>query len=516
MTSSKFKVHAPIMVSSTLNFELSTMAKRLTNLISASALPFCLAAMDGCAIYALAWIIHLVVLSDLGMAPVAAPPLLTGLELAAWGVSTYLLNRTKWSLAIIRWLVGPLGVLICVGLTLVLGPENQSANIQQWFIVFSYTVIIMIALWAIGAYRASGHAGFDEAYSAFRLGLVVVALAAVVGSLATGKGIPSVWEGMGGVAFWFVAWSLAALALGNRDELRLELGTSEVRFWTPLLAVSLAGIVLIAILSGLFALGDLLAILQQAVGGVILLFGAVLYISLYAIFWLITQLPRLPIKINRSETPTPTPQPMRSPLNEWLQQLRELESDPAQSMSPDVQRVLMIVVAIVLMAFVAWLVSRSLRRTHQDVGRDAIEEREALGSWPLLFAQMRSWLDTLLARFRRTEPGVAPTSLDELSQLRGKEEWSGTLSVRQIYAHLQSLASQSGYPRAPQQTPSEYLTVLSSAFPDFRSDLASITSAYIEARYSPFPISGHTVLVANNAWKRTEPAIKEQSVKRRG
>jgi Domain of unknown function (DUF4129) len=110
--------------------------------------------------------------------------------------------------------------------------------------------------------------------------------------------------------------------------------------------------------------------------------------------------------------------------------------------------------------------------------------------------------------------GVGGAQEDDLAALQGRPEWSGTLSVRQIYARLQRLAATIGYPRAPQQTPIEYLRVLSAAMPNLTNDFTDITAAYLQARYGAVPAPGPAVLAATNAWKRAEPVLESAKNKK--
>src|SRR5262249_38686702 len=126
------------------------------------------------------------------------------------------------------------------------------------------------------------------------------------------------------------------------------------------------------------------------------------------------------------------------------------------------------------------------------------------GSWTLLLTQLRAWLQSLLARFRKAAPASARAEEDDLAALRARPELAGTLSVRQIYAHLLKLAGSAGYPRAPPQTPSEYQRFPPPALPALRSELRDITAAYLEARYAPLPPSPLAVQAATAAWRRAE------------
>jgi hypothetical protein len=134
----------------------------------------------------------------------------------------------------------------------------------------------------------------------------------------------------------------------------------------------------------------------------------------------------------------------------------------------------------------------------------------------MLAQQIKEWFLKLFGRSSKGAEGAARGMEDDLATLVGRAEWSGTLSVRQIYARMQAAAGKLGYPRAVQQTPIEYLSVLSNAMPDLRAEFRDITAAYLEARYGPAPASDPAVQAASRAWTRAEAAMRGQGSGIRG
>jgi hypothetical protein len=197
---------------------------------------------------------------------------------------------------------------------------------------------------------------------------------------------------------------------------------------------------------------------------------------------------------------------------QWLDRFRQGLTDPGSQsgggLPPEVITIITIGVVAVAVIVGVVLMSFGLRRRRKKQESGATQERESFGSWALFFRQMRDAMARLLARLRRKKPQAGDGAVDELAALRARPEMSGTLSVREIYAYLQRAAATLGYPRAPQQTPTEYLAVLSSAIPDLRRDFSRITAAYIEARYGPLPASLLAVRAATEAWRRAEPALR--------
>jgi hypothetical protein len=78
------------------------------------------------------------------------------------------------------------------------------------------------------------------------------------------------------------------------------------------------------------------------------------------------------------------------------------------------------------------------------------------------------------------------------------------LSIRRIYANLCRLAAHKGYPRPPQQTPSEYQALLVELLPDHRADIQTITQAYVQAHYGQVPDSHEELARIRDSWRRIQ------------
>jgi hypothetical protein len=76
------------------------------------------------------------------------------------------------------------------------------------------------------------------------------------------------------------------------------------------------------------------------------------------------------------------------------------------------------------------------------------------------------------------------------------------ISIRRIYVNLVRLATEAGHPRAPTQTPYEYLDTLRKALPGNEEDVAIITEAYVNARYGQVPDSRQELQRIRDCWER--------------
>jgi hypothetical protein len=480
------------------------MATTLTRRFSSAGLPVLLAGMDACWIYIAAWLFGTYVLARIAHFPLPSPVMLAALELGAWWLAAMLTDRTRLPVWAVQTAVGVVGLAAALGVAVLTVPPVRGSYSLQWLGVAVYGMIVSLALWFIGGYRASERSGFTAAYVSFRIGLIIVALAALLTTVFAGSRTEFVWADLGAVPLWFFGLALGALALGNREVVRRESGVASAGSWTLVLVVSVLGIILIGASAGAFGGQNALELLQDLVAGAFVLVAGVFYLVIYAIAWGVSFFNPNLEPIRRQP---PNVEDAFSIKGHFGQTQPPDLATPPVAISQDLINISTWTAGAVLALAAIWLISRGVRRTRRERGRDSVEERESLGSWALLVQQMRAWLERLLRRWRPAAIAAATAQEDDLAALRGPE-WSGTLSVRQIYARLQRLAGSLGFPRAPQQTPVEYLSVLSARMPNLRDDFADITAAYLEARYGPLPASGPAVAAATSAWKRAEPAMR--------
>ncbi len=79
--------------------------------------------------------------------------------------------------------------------------------------------------------------------------------------------------------------------------------------------------------------------------------------------------------------------------------------------------------------------------------------------------------------------------------------------VRQYYLRVLQRAEAHGFPRRPPQTPSEYDAALAPALPAAHPDMARLTRAFEEARYSAHPVGPAEADAALAAGKQVEAAL---------
>lgn len=82
-----------------------------------------------------------------------------------------------------------------------------------------------------------------------------------------------------------------------------------------------------------------------------------------------------------------------------------------------------------------------------------------------------------------------------------------------IYFYYQAFlrrSGESGHPRSLSQTPSEFAQRLDSALPEAEPDIETLTTAFIEARYTPREIAPQAVNLAQRTWQRLRKALRSR------
>ena len=88
----------------------------------------------------------------------------------------------------------------------------------------------------------------------------------------------------------------------------------------------------------------------------------------------------------------------------------------------------------------------------------------------------------------------------------------GGLSPRQLvqYYYLSTVhrAASAGFRRRPSQTPEEYSAGLARNLPDVHEDLSTLTSAFVEAKYSEHPVEQEQARGLRPYWQRVKEALR--------
>jgi hypothetical protein len=327
--------------------------------------------------------------------------------------------------------------------------------------------LLMVFLWWRGLVLAQRQLDSQSVAYRFRLGLVLLAVTTVVG------GSVHAWPYQRFVFLFFFA-SLLGIALARAEEVGERYGGSWSPFglgWlTTLVTASLAVLLLAAGVAALLTgenIGRLVVpaveVLRVALIGVVYVMALIARIVIAPLLALFQrhELGRALVEaITRERVPPDKPEMEMQP-----------QEPPFTAEQLALARTVGVVIGVLLLLL---LVALSLRRLGARVGWQRDEKRESVWEGARLGQGLR---DLLRHGRRRLDEAAAALGSSRLGQL------FAALTIRRIYAHVNALAAERGYPRAPYQTPYEYLPALERAFPDNREDLARITEAYVAVHY---------------------------------
>jgi hypothetical protein len=95
--------------------------------------------------------------------------------------------------------------------------------------------------------------------------------------------------------------------------------------------------------------------------------------------------------------------------------------------------------------------------------------------------------------------GLGRRILDRFGRWR---RWRAAATVRHLYHAMCIEAAERGFPRAPSETPFEYLATLDEAWPVAGGEVRLITGAYVRVRYGEVPESAEELEEIRGAWRR--------------
>lgn len=335
--------------------------------------------------------------------------------------------------------------------------------------------LLVLFIWWRGLVLAQRQLNSESVSFRFRLGLVMLAITTVVGGFIT------LWP-LYQFVFLFFFVSLLGIALARAEEVGQQHGGSQSPFglaWlTTLVAASLIILLLAAGITILLA-GEgisrftrpVLEVLHIVVTALVYVLGWIVYAVVVLLSSVVGE-----IEWEGFEGLLPALSQLGSPA-----QPRQPIFTPEQLALAKAAGVIGGVLLLLL------LVAISLRRLRTRGGRRRGEERESVWEG----AHLGRGLQDLLRRGRRRLDG-ASAALGRLF---------AAMTIRRIYAHVGALAAEKGYPRAPHETPYEFLPTLERSFPDSREEVACITEAYIAVHYGELPERSADLETVRAAWE---------------
>lgn len=166
-------------------------------------------------------------------------------------------------------------------------------------------------------------------------------------------------------------------------------------------------------------------------------------------------------------------------------------------------------IAVLLFALVQYL------RQHEEVIA-ALRKRRGL-------AWLGKLWDWLRAFWQAAQKGIAGVVSAGLERIRPRQNLprvvGGWVNLRKLdprqrvfffYQAFLRRSSESGLPRSLSQTPLEFASRLDSALPEAEPDIEALTSAFIEARYTPRPVQPEKASRVKEAWEHLRRALRKR------
>ncbi len=323
-----------------------------------------------------------------------------------------------------------------------------------------------VLLWWRGARLASTFDLADWLADSFRLGMLVLAIAAVVDVFSEAD--LNVFEAM----FLFFGAGLAGMSLGQVLPASAE--AVARRTWLRVIG----GVVSVVVFSGLILAlleGTLLALLSRPAQALLNLFFIVFfYVLIVPVAYVVGFVMRLILNLLSRINVVPEGVELDDPVSfaETLENLEQGEAGASTFVTVIEWTLVAVAVGIVL-----FILAKTFRRrirlwggrkdgTHESVMEDADPANDLA----------RLLLKLLPRRFTRPR-GPRPF------RIPGGE--AGVVDVFKVYFGMLALAEKRGFPRPPAETPEEYAVTLEGLFP--RDLVRTVTTAFVRACYGHHP-----------------------------
>jgi hypothetical protein len=353
-----------------------------------------------------------------------------------------------------------------------------------------FVFLLAVFLWWRGLALAQRRTtSLDVAYS-FRIGVLIVSVTAALGSLVLAWPVQYVV-----FAYFFVGLIGIAFARADESNRRRTDGRSVATFgWCTGIVLAGFGVIVLAAAVASVLTGDNLTLIVRPL-------AAALRAALVAIVFVAGLLAEVVGRVMGLFLNDVNLDRLREALTS-LHNLRvpEIEATPSRWSAGQLASLRTIVIlgggsllVVALALSVRWLRRRFDKRQGGDTESvwEGVNARRAAGR---LARRAQGWLAD---RAGRVESRVS--------------RYFAAMTIRRIYGRVLALAGARGYPRLADQTPYEFLPVLSHALPGMADPLAQITEAYVAVHYGQYPEEPAVLAAVITAWEAIRNSAAEES-----
>jgi hypothetical protein len=346
-----------------------------------------------------------------------------------------------------------------------------------------FVFLLVIFLWWRGLVLAQRRLDSGSVAFRFRLGLILIAVTTTLGGSVLS------WPYHRFVFAFFFA-SLLGIALARAEEVGQQYGGSQSPFGLGWLATLVAAGLAVLLLAG----GLALLLTGENIGLLLVPALQVLRVVLFGLVYVVAWIAQIVI------APLVALFQRHGVGSVWEELSRKLAQPEVSEMEKQLQESFLTAEQLALarlvgiiggLLLVLVLVVLTLRRMRSQARWQRGEARESVWEG----AHLRRGLRDLLRRGRqRLDDAAAALRRSRLGR------FFVAMTIRRIYAYTGALAAEQGYPRAPHETPYEYLPTLEQAFPDHHEEVARITEAYVAVHYGEVPERPEELALVQAAW----------------
>jgi hypothetical protein len=173
-----------------------------------------------------------------------------------------------------------------------------------------------------------------------------------------------------------------------------------------------------------------------------------------------------------------------------------------------------IIFALLIIIFITYSRNRAIRLPRLGNIPQYLKERlHNIWIWLKgLLSRARVSLYTFQLTRRHPPEAIEKQTTEKWSILRA---FTARARVRRYYFSLLRRASEAGLQRAPQQTPQEYEEELTTKLPDEQMELATLTDAFIHARYDSKEVLEEEIPLVRKAWYAVRNKLRKSLLQTR-